>query len=231
MNGTSASSGHQDERWLVGEVRRLFGQRFAYAGTALGCDTFVSDPLNQVLLVATVCPDLRGKPRRIDCRLYVDPLLSGADLQIDVTQAATSDSNEIAPPWRLDSPVRSLDMVARFVAKAQEAIGARFGTYRAFAVAFDDANLPDDLPELAEAVAYAWLLAGEDARSIALLDALSEILDDDRSCDVAERARSVRALIARDPAGARRTVVDHRAAGLARYWRRDPNAGRANKQL
>jgi hypothetical protein len=160
--------------------------------------------------------------------MSVDPLLAPPEVSVDITGmiGRATRGHPHRPPWAVAADSELRTQIAAFLPAALAAASARVGTYEAFAREFDDDYLHLDAAELAEAVAYAWLVAGAVSKALPRLErliALGQVApgaSSDRTREegaVAERAQqALRGLIA-DEQTARRTLISSRADNLRRW--------------
>jgi hypothetical protein len=217
---------HEEEPPVWAAIYSSF-EGWAAGPTRGPCRTFGLDPYGETLLVATFCEDLGREC--LTFRLSVDPLLAPPAIDVDVTGtvARAVRNRPYRPPWPLAADSTQQAQIATYLSVVLASASALVGTYQAFAREFDDDFLHLDLPELAETVAYAWLLASEGRTAIARLETLvtssqhASQYSSDRDGEVvavAARAQDVLTALKADERRARRTLVSRRLDNL-RHWR------------
>ncbi len=171
-------------------------------------------PSDDVLIAALFGQD--GPGRSIVVTLVVDPLVTPSSIRL----AFPLKLAKRLPGWTrrgatTDQLAQLAPGLAALVKQRLTELRDRYGDHGRFAAAVDDEYLSVELPELAEAVAYSWILADELEVARRVLEALRH--NPGADSEVTERSKLVTSLLASDPEAAKRQIREWRESRLRTY--------------
>jgi hypothetical protein len=195
---------------------------FVVADSGPTIATFVQPPLRPLQFLVSFGMERHGT--RVGADLGIDPLVTPEPVIVTFDISKPERRHLRRRSWTIDEIAAN---AAQIVGAADDQLGLlrrEYGTPVQFASRVDDEYLYDDSPELAEAVAYSWLLANEDDKAAARLEQLIsdremiEVLAARGAVDVTliPRVQTMAATVRSDPAAARDIVTEWRDARLLR---------------